>query len=268
MRSPTPSNGSSPRTEPAVHRRCRRCRTCDTPGVDLHAAGSQWAIATPHTLATEAGAVAFERGGNALDAAIAAAVTLAVCYPHNCGVGGDLFALVQRPDGATIAINASGRAPSGVDPDALRARYGSAMPEQGPDSITVPGAVSGWSALHDEGRACRGPTRSARRIALAFGGVSVSRSVARALEERKALLAADPGSGRRLLPRRRAASPRRALPPAGARRDAATDRGRRAGRALRRRGRRTIRRRDCEAMGSPMTLRGSRRRIARTSGRR
>ena len=162
--------------------------------MDLHAAGSQWAIATPHTLATEAGAVAFERGGNALDAAIAAAVTLAVCYPHNCGVGGDLFALVQRPDGATIAINASGRAPSGVDPDALRARYGSAMPEQGPDSITVPGAVSGWSTLHDEGARLPWSDAFGAAIALAHGGVSLSRSVAKALEEREALLVADPGS--------------------------------------------------------------------------
>ena len=108
--------------------------------MELHASGTGWAIATPHTVATEAGAVAFERGGNAIDAALAAAVTLAVSYPHNCGVGGDLFALVQRPDGETIAINASGRAPAGVDPGALRARHGTTMPESGPDPITVPGA--------------------------------------------------------------------------------------------------------------------------------
>jgi gamma-glutamyltranspeptidase len=161
--------------------------------VDLHAAGTRWAIATPHTLATDAGAVAFERGGNALDAALAAAVTLAVSYPHNCGVGGDLFALVQRPDGATIAINASGRAPAGVDPDALRARYGPAMPEEGPDSITVPGAVSGWATLHAEGARLPWTDAFGPAIALAFGGVAVSRSLSRALDEREALLATDPG---------------------------------------------------------------------------
>ena len=49
--------------------------------MELHASGTTWAIATPHTVATEAGAVAFERGGNAIDAALAAAVTLAVSYP-------------------------------------------------------------------------------------------------------------------------------------------------------------------------------------------
>ncbi|MGZ8611867.1 MAG: gamma-glutamyltransferase family protein [Actinomycetota bacterium] len=164
--------------------------------MELHAVGTQWAIATPHTLATEAGAVAFERGGNAVDAALAAAITLAVAYPHNCGVGGDLFALVQRPDGASIAINASGRAPAGVDPDALRARYGAAMPEEGPDSITVPGAVSGWDALHREGARLRWADAFGPAIALAHGGVAVSRSLSRALEERKALLAADPGMNR------------------------------------------------------------------------
>ncbi|MGZ5212370.1 MAG: gamma-glutamyltransferase family protein [Actinomycetota bacterium] len=161
--------------------------------MELHAVGTQWAIATPHTVATEAGAVAFERGGNALDAALVAAVTLAVSYPHNCGVGGDLFALVQRPDGATIAINASGRAPAGVDPDALRARYGTAMPAEGPDSITVPGAVSGWATLHQEGARLPWAEAFGPAIALAYGGVAVSRSLSRALKEREALLAADPG---------------------------------------------------------------------------
>jgi gamma-glutamyltranspeptidase len=161
--------------------------------VELHAAGARWAIATPHTLATEAGAVAFERGGTAVDAALAAAVTLAVSYPHNCGVGGDLFALVQRPDGATIAINASGRAPAGIEPDALRARYGTSMPEEGPDSITVPGAVSGWATLHLEGARLPWSEAFGAAIALAHGGVTVSRSLSRALQERGPLLAADPG---------------------------------------------------------------------------
>lgn len=161
--------------------------------MELHAVGTQWAIATPHTLATGAGAVAFERGGNAVDAALMAAVTLAVAYPHNCGVGGDLFALVQRPDGAAIAINASGRAPAGVDPDALRARYGTAMPEEGVDSITVPGAVSGWATLHQEGARLPWTDAFGPAIALAHEGLAVSRSLSRALDEREALLCADPG---------------------------------------------------------------------------
>jgi gamma-glutamyltranspeptidase len=161
--------------------------------MELHASGTVWAIATPHTVATEAGAVAFERGGNAIDAALAAAVTLAVSYPHNCGVGGDLFALVQRPDGATIAINASGRAAAGVDPDALRSRHGTTMPESGPDPITVPGAVSGWATMHAEGARLPWSEAFGAAIALAHGGVTLSRSTAGALEANAQRFAADPG---------------------------------------------------------------------------
>ncbi len=53
---------------------------------------------TPHAAATRAGVEAFEAGGTAMDAALPAATTLAVVYPHMCGVGGDLFALVPRSD--------------------------------------------------------------------------------------------------------------------------------------------------------------------------
>ena len=161
--------------------------------MERRASGTSWAIASPHTTATEAGAVAFERGGNALDAALTAAVTLAVSYPHNCGVGGDLFALVQRPDGQTVAINASGRAPAGVNTQTLRATYGTHMPEFGPDTVTVPGAVSGWSALHEEGARLPWSEAFGAAIALAYGGVAVSRSLSRELERDAARLRADGG---------------------------------------------------------------------------
>ena len=98
--------------------------------MDLAATGRRWAIAAPHTAATQAGAEAFERGGNAIDAALAAAITLAVVYPHNCGVGGDLFALVQRADedgGQILAVNSSGRSPRGADPEALHG-LGASLP--------------------------------------------------------------------------------------------------------------------------------------------
>ena len=62
--------------------------------MERSASGPAWAIATPHEEATRAGAAAFEGGGNAVDAALRAATVLAVAYPHMCGVGGDLFALV------------------------------------------------------------------------------------------------------------------------------------------------------------------------------
>src|SRR3954451_4956600 len=115
----------------------------------FRADGTSWAIATPHTAATAAGAAAFERGGTAMDAALHAAVTLAVAYPHMCGVSGDLFALVQRMDGALVSISSSGRSPIAADPRALEGL--SEMPIRGPVPITVPGAVAGWRALHDSG---------------------------------------------------------------------------------------------------------------------
>ena len=161
--------------------------------MERRASGTSWAIAAPHTTATEAGAVAFERGGNALDAALAAAVTLAVGYPHNCGVGGDLFALVQRPDGQTVAINASGRAPAGVDVQAMRAAHGAHMPNFGPDTVTVPGAVSGWSALHDEGARLPWGEAFGAAIAIAYGGVAVPRSLSKALERDASRLQEDAG---------------------------------------------------------------------------
>ncbi len=160
--------------------------------MELSAAGERWALATPHALATEAGAVAFERGGNAIDAALAAGVTLAVVYPHMCGVGGDLFALIQRPDGQTVALNASGRAPAGLAVDAVRARH-ARMPSRGPDVITVPGAVSGWDLLHREGGLLPWADAFTPAIAYAHGGVAVSRSLAGTLDELSTEVGDDPG---------------------------------------------------------------------------
>jgi gamma-glutamyltranspeptidase len=146
--------------------------------MERSARGAHWAIATPHTLATEAGAVAFERGGNAIDAAVAAAVTLAVVYPHMCGLGGDLFALVQHPAGDAVAVNASGRAPSAADPEVALVAGAGRMPERGPHTVTVPGAVSGWHTIHDHGGTLPWGDLFAQAIALAHGGVAVAPSLA------------------------------------------------------------------------------------------
>lgn len=159
----------------------------------MHASGRTWAVATPHTLATEAASIAFERGGNALDAALAAATTLAVVYPHMCGVGGDLFALVQHPAGDVVAINASGRAPAGTDVAAAADEGGGRMPEHGPHSVTVPGAVSGWEALHRQGANLAWTEAFTAAIAYAHGGVNVSPSLAATIGEDAGRLRADPG---------------------------------------------------------------------------
>src|SRR5690606_18289108 len=110
--------------------------------------GTRHLVATADQLASRAGDLIFARGGNAVDAAIAANVAIAVTGPHLCGMGGDLFALVHTPDGV-VALNSSGRAGSGADPAALRDAGATAMPfRHDVRSVTVPGCVDGWVALH------------------------------------------------------------------------------------------------------------------------
>ena len=163
------------------------------PGTDDRtAAGGRWAVATPHPFASQAAAAAFASGGNAVDAALHAAVTLAVVYPHMCGVGGDLFALVQNPDGKLVAIDSSGRAPLAADADALRARHGDRMPDSGPATITVPGAVRGWQALHAQG-ADLGWADALSAAIEAADGFPVSADLAGSLARWADTLGADPG---------------------------------------------------------------------------
>jgi gamma-glutamyltranspeptidase/glutathione hydrolase len=157
------------------------------------ATGSRWAIATPHRLATGAGAEAFERGGNAIDAALSAAVTLAVCYPHMCGAGGDLFALVHRAQGDVLVVNSSGRAPAGVDPEAVRSAHGDSMPIRGPVPVTVPGAVAGWEALHRIGATLPWADLFAEPTRLASEGTPMPESLHEYLRDEAALFSEDAG---------------------------------------------------------------------------
>lgn len=101
-------------------------------------------------LATGAALDAMRRGGSAVDAAIAANAVLAVTLPNQCGLGGDLFALVHSPGSPPRLLEGAGRAGSGADPDELRARGMSAIPHDDIAAVTIPGCVDGWSALHEE----------------------------------------------------------------------------------------------------------------------
>lgn len=102
------------------------------------------AAATSHPLAAQAALFVLERGGNAVDAAIAAATTACVVEPTMNGLGGDLFALVW--DGTRLhGLNASGRAPLAWSPERFAGR--AHVPELGWEAVTVPGGVSGWVAL-------------------------------------------------------------------------------------------------------------------------
>jgi gamma-glutamyltranspeptidase/glutathione hydrolase len=107
-------------------------------------------VAAPHRLAAEAGRDVLARGGSALDAALAAAATIAVVYPHMNGVGGDNFWLIYDADrDRLLALNGAGRSAGDVDLDDYRARHGAAIPARGGRAaLTVPGAVSGWWEAH------------------------------------------------------------------------------------------------------------------------
>jgi gamma-glutamyltranspeptidase/glutathione hydrolase len=106
-------------------------------------------VATSHTQASVAGAQILERGGSAVDAAIAANAVLGVTEPMMNGMGGDLFALYwDAKSGKLYGLNSSGWAPKGLTPEHLKQKGITAMPDFGIDTVTVPGAVAGWSALH------------------------------------------------------------------------------------------------------------------------
>jgi gamma-glutamyltranspeptidase / glutathione hydrolase len=105
-------------------------------------------VGSSHYLASQAGAEALARGGSAMDAAITANAVLGVTEPMMNGIGGDLFAIVyDAKTGKLYGLNASGWAPAGLSIEFLRSKGIVKMPQQGIQSVTVPGAVDGWSKL-------------------------------------------------------------------------------------------------------------------------
>ncbi len=107
--------------------------------------------ATSHPLAAREAVQILESGGNAVDAAIAAAAMLTICEPHMCGLGGDCFVLL-KPAGTeqVVALNGSGRAPSRLSAADLRRAGHETMPIHGVSSVTLPGAVDAFCRLSDD----------------------------------------------------------------------------------------------------------------------
>jgi gamma-glutamyltranspeptidase / glutathione hydrolase len=141
-------------------------------------------VATSQPLATRAGLRILERGGNAVDAALAAAAVLCVTEPMSTGVGGDLFAQVW--DGEQLhGLDAAGPAPLRADPDGP-------VEEFGPRSVTVPGAVAGWSALAERFGRLGLDTVLADAISAADDGFAVAERTATAWRRSHAALAVGP----------------------------------------------------------------------------
>ncbi|HZP33112.1 MAG TPA: gamma-glutamyltransferase [Candidatus Acidoferrales bacterium] len=107
-------------------------------------------VAAESPLAAQAGVQMLERGGNAIDAAVAANAMMGLVAPMSNGIGGDLFAIVyDAKSGKLYGLNASGWAPAGLTIDFLKKQGFQDMPARGIQSVTVPGAVDGWQKLED-----------------------------------------------------------------------------------------------------------------------
>ncbi|MCL4697937.1 MAG: gamma-glutamyltransferase family protein [Burkholderiaceae bacterium] len=107
-------------------------------------------VSTSHPLAAQAGLAQIQAGGNAVDAAIAAAAMMTIVEPCSHGLGSDAFCILW--DGKQLhGLNASGTAPAAWTPEYFRRKHGAdakTPPKRGWDAVTVPGAVAGWAALH------------------------------------------------------------------------------------------------------------------------
>ena len=126
-------------SKPSINRQQGRSVVLSTRGI----------VASEHPMASQAGATVLAAGGHAVDAAIAANAVMGVVCPMMCGIGGDLFAIVSEPNGRVSAVNASGWAPARLTPELLSDLGSGGMPQSGVHSITVPGAVAGWTLLSE-----------------------------------------------------------------------------------------------------------------------
>jgi gamma-glutamyltranspeptidase/glutathione hydrolase len=153
-------------------------------------------VATSQPLAAQAGLSMLARGGNAVDAILAAAITLVVVEPTGNGLGSDAFAILW--DGKELhGLNASGRSPAGWNPE----RFGSGkMPERGWESVTVPGAVSAWVDLSARFGKLPFATLFEPAIDLAERGFLVSPVIAALWQRAATLLGGYPGFAEGFLP--------------------------------------------------------------------
>lgn len=156
--------------------------------------GTNGMVTAPHRLAAQAGGDVLKDGGNAVEAAIAVAATLAVVYPHMTGIGGDSFWLVAEPDGAIHAIHGCGGAAARADLS-LYAGH-DAVPTRGPLAAnTVAGTLSGWAAMLDSGGGRLPLVRLLRdAIAHAENGVAVTPGGAAIAAAKGDELRAQPGA--------------------------------------------------------------------------
>jgi len=150
--------------------------------------GRNGIVASGHALASLSGLKVLQEGGNAVDAALAAAFTVAVVKPEASGPGGDLFALVlMGKTGKVEALNASGPAPKKATIEFFREKGLAKIPTDGPFSIAIPGAVDGWFELHRKYGTLDLVRLASDAITLARNGFPVSHRLAEVIAELGAL---------------------------------------------------------------------------------
>jgi gamma-glutamyltranspeptidase/glutathione hydrolase len=150
--------------------------------------GRRGAVASNHPLATQAGLLALQTGGSAVDAAVAVAATLSVVEPAMSGLGGDGFYHVYaRRSEEAVVFNGTGAAPRAATPD----RYAAGIPLTGPLAVSVPGSVGAWGAMH--ARFGRRPWASLFEAAIHYArdGFGVTRAYRHFAGEHVAALRAD-----------------------------------------------------------------------------
>jgi gamma-glutamyltranspeptidase/glutathione hydrolase len=158
-------------------------------------------VATSQPLAAQAGLSMMMKGGNAVDAALATAITLTVVEPTSNGIGSDVFCILW--DGSQMhGLNASGRSPAGWTPDRFKGR--SEMPRRGWDSVTVPGAVSAWVDLSQRFGKLPFADLFEPAIRYATDGYMVSPTISRLWAAQVDELRSQPGFAETFMPRGRA----------------------------------------------------------------
>jgi len=162
-------------------------------------------VAASQPLAARAGVQILERGGNAIDAAIATNAVMGLVEPHNNGIGGDLFAIYyEARTGKLYGLNSGGWAPTGLTPELLKSKGIDRMPGAGIYTVTVPGAVAGWEAMRSRFGKLPLSDLLAPAIFYADDGFPVTDVIAHAWAGQTRKLAADPNAAQTYLPGGRA----------------------------------------------------------------
>ncbi len=163
--------------------------------------GTNWMISSGHPLASQAGAAILEKGGNAVDAAVAANAVLGVVRPHMCGLGGDAFMILYwAKDGEIKILNASGRSPYQASRDFFAGQGLDKIPQNGILTATVPGAVDGWSAALEKFGTLPLQALLQKAIAYASQGFPVYKELSETIAESAPLLKKSPDAERIFLP--------------------------------------------------------------------